>query len=263
MGVASLDIAATGMQAQQLFVDVTSNNLANANTTAYKLQVPQFQDLLYQDRRRVGTQSSDNATRVPAGIHLGLGSRLSSISRNVLQGTLQATQGPLDLAIQGKGYFQVTLPDGTIAYTRDGSIQLSPDGIMVTQDGYQFQPAITIPPNATSISINQSGQVSVTIQGQAEPSILGQFQTAAFINPPGLLAQGNNLFLESSASGTPQLGTPGADGFGTLIQGFLENSNVNPITELTNLIKAQRVYEMNSKIVTATDQMMQALNQSV
>lgn len=263
MGVASLDIAATGMQAQQMSVDVTSNNLANANTTGYKLQIAQFQDLLYQDYRRVGSNSSDNSTKVPSGIQIGLGAKIAAISRNVLQGTLQATQGPLDLAIQGKGYFQVTLPDGSIAYTRDGAFQLSPDGIIVTADGFQLQPAITIPPNATSVSINQSGQVSVTIQGQADPQILGQFQTAAFINPPGLLAQGNNLFLETSASGTPQLGTPGADGFGTLIQGFLENSNVNPITELTNLIKYQRVYEMCSTIVTKTDQMLQALNQAV
>jgi flagellar basal-body rod protein FlgG len=257
----SLATAATGMQAQQSYIDVISNNLANANTTAYKLQVPQFQDLLYQDRRRVGSNSSDN-TKVPSGIQLGLGTRLASISRNVLQGTLQATQGPLDLAVQGKGYFQVTLPDGTIAYTRDGAFQLSPDGIIVTADGYQLQPAITIPPNTTSISISQVGQVSVTIQGQAEPTTLGQFQTASFINPPGLLAQGNNLFLESAASGTPQLGTPGADGFGTMIQGFLENSNVNPITELTNMIKAQRVYEMNSKVITKSDEMLQALNQA-
>jgi len=258
----ALNIAATGMQAQQMFVDVSSNNLANINTTAYKLQIPLFQDLLYQDRRRVGTNSSDNSTRVPSGIQMGLGVKLAAISRNVLQGTLQATQGPLDIAVQGKGYFQVTQPDGSIAYTRDGSFQLSPDGIIVTADGFQLQPAITIPPNATSISINQSGEVSVTIQGQADPQILGQFQTASFINPPGLLAIGANLFIESSASGTPQLGTPGADGFGTLSQGFLESSNVNPITELTNLIKAQRVYEMNSTAVTKQDQMLQSLHQA-
>jgi flagellar basal-body rod protein FlgG len=262
MSTPSLDIAATGMQAQQMFVDVTSNNLANVNTTAYKLQVPLFQDLLYQDLHRVGSNSSDNGTKVPSGIQVGLGVKLAAISRNVLQGTLQATQGPLDLSVQGKGYFQITLPDGSIAYTRDGAFQLSPDGIIVTADGFQVQPAITIPPDATSISINQSGQVSVTIQGQADPQILGQFQTASFINPPGLLAKGSNLFLETSASGTPQLGTPGADGFGTLSQGFLESSNVNPITELTNLIKAQRVYEMNSTVVTKTDQMLSTIHQA-
>jgi len=258
----ALNIAASGMQAQQMFVDVSSNNLANINTTAYKLQVPLFQDLLYQDLRRVGAKSSDNATIVPSGIQKGLGAKLAAISRNVLQGTLQATQGPLDIAVQGKGYFQVTQPDGSIAYTRDGSFQLSPDGIIVTADGFPIQPAITIPPNATSISINQSGEVSVTIQGQADPQILGQFQTASFINPPGLLAMGSNLFLESSASGTPQLGTPGADGFGTLSQGFLESSNVNPITELTNLIKAQRVYEMCSTAITKQDQMLQTAHQA-
>lgn len=259
----SLDIASSGMQAQQLFVDVTSQNLANINTTAYKLQRPEFQDLLYQDLRRVGANSSDNSTIVPSGVQIGLGVKLAAIARNVNQGVTQPTEGPLDVAIQGKGYFQITLPDGTLAYTRDGAFQLSPDGIIVTADGYQLQPSITIPQNATSISVNQSGQVSVTIQGQTTPQILGQIQNAGFINPPGLQAIGNNLFLETAASGTPLLGTPGQDGFGTTLQGFLETSNVNPVTELTNLIRAQRVYEMNSTVVTKSDQMLQALTQSV
>lgn len=259
----ALDIAASGMQSQQLFVDVTSQNLANVNTTAYKMQRPEFQDLLYQNLRRVGTNSSDNSTIVPSGIQIGLGVKLAAVTRNTNQGPLQPTENPLDIAVQGKGYFQITQPDGTIAYTRDGAFQLSPDGIIVTADGFQLQPSITIPQNATSISINQSGEVSVTIQGQTDPQILGQIQTAAFINPPGLQAIGNNLFLETSASGTPLLGTPGLDGFGTMAQGFLESSNINPITELTNLIKAQRVYEMNSTIVTKSDQMLQSLNQSV
>ncbi len=259
----SLDIAATGMQAQQLFVDVTSQNLANINTTGYKLQAPLFQDLLYQDERRVGSNSSSNSTIVPTGIQIGLGVKLGAIGRDTSQGTLQNSGTPLDLAVQGKGYFQVALPDGTIAYTRDGSFQLDPSGILVTTDGYQVQPSITIPQNATSISINQSGQVSVTIQGQPTPQILGQLQTAGFINPPGLLATGGNLLVESAASGPPLLGTPGLDGFGTILQGFLEGSNVNPVTELTNLIKAQRVYEMNSKVVSKSDEMLQSLNQSV
>jgi flagellar basal-body rod protein FlgG len=263
MSLISLDVSATGMQAQQANIDVTSNNLANANTTGFKQQMAVFQDLLYQDSHRVGSKSSDNGTIVPTGSQRGLGVKLAAITRNIQQGTLQSTQGPLDIAIQGKGYLQVTLPDGSTAYTRDGSLQISPDGILVTNDGFQIQPAITIPVNATSVSINQSGEVSATLQGQADPQLLGQLLTASFINPAGLLAQGNNLLLETSASGTPQLGTPGADGAGTILQGFLENSNVDTITQLTNLIKAQRVYEMNAKVVTKSDEMLQAANQMV
>lgn len=259
----SLDIAATGMQAQQLYVDVTSQNLANINTTAYKLQRPEFQDLLYQDSRRVGTNSSDSGTVVPTGIQIGLGVKTGAIYRNNLQGAVQGTENTFDVAIQGKGYFQVTLPTGEIAYTRSGVFQLSPDGQMVTSDGFLLEPAITIPQNAISVSINQSGEVSATIPNQVDPQTVGQIQTVNFINPAGLSAQGNNLYLETTASGSPINGTPGLDGFGTLLQGFLETSNVNPVTELTNLIKAQRVYEMNSKVVSKSDEMLQALNQSV
>jgi flagellar basal-body rod protein FlgG len=259
----SLDIAATGMQAQQLYVDVTSQNLANINTTAYKLQRPEFQDLLYQNGRRVGANSSDSGTIVPTGIQIGLGVKTGAIYRNTGQGTVQVTENTLDVAVQGKGYFQITQPDGTIAYTRDGAFQLSPDGNIVTADGFQVEPAITIPQNATGVSINQSGEVAVILPAQVDPQIVGQLQTVNFINEAGLQAVGNNLYLETTASGTPLLGTPGTDGFGTILQGFLENSNVNPVTELTNLIKAQRVYEMNSKVVSKTDEMLQALNQSV
>jgi flagellar basal-body rod protein FlgG len=259
----SLDIAASGMQAQQTYVDVTSQNLANINTTAYKLQRPEFADLLYQNERSVGTNSSDNGTIVPTGIQIGLGVRLSAIDRNTSQGTLTQTSGPLDLAIQGKGFFQVTLPDGTLAYTRAGSFQIGPDGSIVTNDGYQITPTITLPQNATTITVDQSGEVSATIPGQTSPQILGQLQTVNFINEPGLQARGNNLFTETAASASPIIGTPGLDGFGTIIEGFLESSNVNPVTELTDLIKAQRVYEMNSKVVTKTDEMLQSLNQSV
>lgn len=259
----SLDIAATGMQAQQLYVDVTSQNLANINTTAYKLQRPEFQDLLYQNTRNVGANSSDNGTIVPTGTQIGLGVKTAAIYRNTGQGTLQSTENPLDIAVQGRGYYQITQPDGSIAYTRDGSFQLSPDGQLVTADGFAVEPAITIPQDALSVSINQSGEVSVTLQGQPAPTIVGQIQTVNFVNAAGLQAIGNNLFLETAASGSPLLGTPGLDGFGTLLQGFLENSNVNPVTELTNLIKAQRVYEMVSKVVEKTDQMYQSLTQSV
>lgn len=259
----SLDVAATGMQAQQLYVDVISQNLANVNTTSFKSERPEFQDLLYQNARRVGSNSADSGTIVPTGIQLGLGVKLAAIYRSVIQGTMQPTENPLDLAIQGKGYFQVTQPSGDLAYTRAGGLQLSPDGIIVTADGFELEPAITIPQDATGISINQSGEISVTIQGQIDPQVVGQLQTVNFINEPGLQAIGNNLYLETSASGAPILGTPGQDGFGTILQGFLESSNVNPVSELTALIKAQRVYEMNSKVVSKSDEMLQSLNQSV
>lgn len=259
----SLNIAATGMQAQQLYVDVTSQNLANINTTAYKLQRPEFADLLYQNQRAPGSNSADTGTLVPTGIQLGLGVRTTSISRNTTQGTLTSTSGPLDIAIQGRGYLQITLPTGQIAYTRDGSLQIGFDGSLVTNDGFAVTPTINIPQNATSITINQSGEVSVTIPNQTASQLLGQLQTTNFINEAGLQAIGNNLFLETAASGAAVVGAPGQDGLGTILQGFLETSNVNPVTELTNLIKAQRVYEMNSKIVSKTDEMLQALNQSI
>lgn len=259
----SLDIAATGMQAQQLYVDVTSQNLANINTTAYKLQRPEFEDLLYQNQRAAGTNSSDNGTLVPTGIQIGLGVRLAAIDRNTTQGTLTQTSAPLDMAIQGRGFFQINLPTGQLAYTRAGGFQISADGSLVTNDGFAVNPTIPIPQNATSISIDQSGEVSATIPGQTAPQLLGQLQTVNFINEAGLQATGNNLYTETAASGAPVIGSPGVDGFGTILQGFLESSNVNPVTELTNLIKAQRVYEMNSKVITKTDEMLQSLNQSV
>lgn len=259
----SLDIAATGMQAQQLYVDVTSQNLANINTTAYKLQRPEFQDLLYQNDKRVGTNSADSGTIVPTGIQIGLGVKTGAIYRNTNQGTLQNTTNSLDVAIQGKGFLQVTLPSGELAYTRAGALQLSPNGIIVTADGNQIEPAITVPPTATAISINQSGEVFATIPNQVAPQNLGQFQTTGFINEAGLQAIGGNMYMETVASGAPVTGTPGTDGFGTMLQGYLESSNVDAVTELTNLIKAQRVYEMNSKIISKSDEMLQNLNQSV
>lgn len=258
----SLNIAATGLAAQQLHVDTISHNLANMTTTGYKAERPEFQDLLYQDLRRVGANSTDQGTVIPTGVQIGLGVKNSAISRQVGQGTLQATENPLDIAMQGKGYFQIELPDGSIAYTRDGAFKLSPDGIIVTRDGYVVQPAITVPDDATDISINSSGQVEVILQGQVEPQQLGQLEIATFINPPGLKAIGDNLFLESEASGDPTLGNPGEEGFGTMLQGYLENSNVDPVSEITQLIVAQRAYEMNTKVITASDQMLQALNQS-
>jgi flagellar basal-body rod protein FlgG len=259
----ALDIAATGLQTQQTYVDVISQNLANTNTTGYKAQRPEFTDLLYQNRRSAGTSSSDNGTLLPTGIQLGLGSRLSSISRDVSQSSITQSSGSLDMALSGRGYFQITLPDGTTGYTRDGSFQKSADGNIVTKEGFQLTPTITIPSNATSISIDASGQVSVTLPTQAAASILGTIQTAVFVNEEGLQAQGNNLFTETAASGSPITGTPNQDGFGGIRQGYLEDSNVDSTKELTNLIKAQRVYEMNSKVITKVDAMLQSLNQSV
>lgn len=258
----SLYIAATGMQAQQTNVDVISHNLANQTTTGYKAQRAEFQDLIYQDLRRVGSNSSDVGTIVPTGVQIGLGVKTGAIYRNTEQGTVKQTEGPLDVAIQGKGYLQIELPNGDIAYTRNGAFKLSPDGEIVTMDGFLVQPAIAVPEDAIDISINPAGEVEVTLEGQVDPVNLGQFEIATFINPPGLEAIGDNMFLETAASGDPILGIAGEEGFGTILQGYLENSNVNPVSEITNLIVAQRAYEMNSKIITASDEMLQALNQS-
>jgi len=257
----SLDIAAGGLQAQQTNVDVISQNLANLSTTAYKRQIPEFRDLLYQNITRVGATSSDSGTIIPTGIQLGLGVKTAAIHRDIQQGTLNSTTEPLDLAINGRGYFQITMPDGTTSYTRDGTFQISPTGEIVTADGFALTPTITIPQNATAISINSSGVVEATIPAQTNPSQIGQMQLATFINENGLQALGDNLFAETQASSTPVTGNPGLDGVGTVQQGFLENSNVNPVTEITNLIVAQRAYEMNTKVVTASDQMLQDLYQ--
>lgn len=257
----ALDIAATGLQAQQTNVDVISQNLANISTTGYKRQIPEFHDLLYQDLRRVGATSSDTGTIIPTGIQLGLGVKTAAIHRDVQQGTLNSTSGPLDLAISGRGYFQITLPDGTTAYTRDGTFQISATGEIVTANGFPVSPAITIPQNATAVSVNASGVVEATIPNQTSTSNLGQIQLATFINDNGLQATGDNLFLETTASSTPVVGTPGLDGVGNIQQGFLENSNVNSVSEITNLIVAQRAYEFNTKVITASDQMLQSLAQ--
>jgi flagellar basal-body rod protein FlgG len=255
----ALDIAATGMQAQQTNVEVISNNIANMTTTGYKRQRAEFQDLIYQNLRVVGSNSSDQSTIVPAGAQIGLGVKTAGIYRISDQGTLQQTGNSLDLAIQGNGYFQVTLPSGQTAYTRDGTFSLAPDGTIVTADGYVVQPGVTIPSNATSVTINSSGQVQVTLDGQTAPQTLGQLQLAVFPNNTGLSAEGSNLFLQTAASGDPVSGTPGSPGFGTTMQGFVEASNVNVVSEITNLITAQRAYEMNSQVITAADQMLSTL----
>ncbi len=257
----AMNIAATGMQAQQTNVEVISNNIANMNTTAYSRRRPEFTDLLYENLKRVGTNSSDNNTIVPSGIQIGLGVMTNSVYRLTQQGSLTNTDNTLDLAIQGKGYFQVQLPTGETAYSRDGSFQLSPTGQIVTSDGYTVIPGITINPLATGVTINSSGQVSITLDGQTTPSVAGQFQLAEFPNEAGLEAMGNNLYLQTASSGSASTANPGAPGFGTILQGFLESSNVNVVTEVTDLISAQRAYEMNSKVIQTTDEMLQTVNQ--
>jgi len=257
----ALNIAATGMQAQQTNVEVISNNIANMNTTGYSRRRAEFTDLLYQNMKRVGSNSSDNNTIVPTGIQLGLGVRTASVYRITEQGSLTSTSNSLDLAVQGKGYFEVQLPSGQTAYTRDGEFQLSSTGQIVTSQGYTVMPAITVPTNALSVTVNSSGQVSVSLTGQTSDTIVGQLQLATFPNEAGLEAQGDNLFLETAASGTGVVSTPGSTGFGTLLQGYLESSNVNTVTEITDMISAQRAYEMNSKVIQSADEMLQTLNQ--
>jgi len=253
----SLSIAATGMMAQQLNVEVISNNIANMSTTGFKRQHAEFQDLLYQNLRRVGTNSSDTGTIVPSGVQIGLGVKTGSVSRVMTQGDMNNTGNKLDLAIQGRGYFRITMPSGTDAYTRAGNFQLSPDGQIVTSDGYAVAPGITIPPEASDITISKDGQVQATIPGQTTPQIVGQLELSNFQNEAGLDPQGDNLFIETAASGAPTTGAPASTGFGGLQQGFLETSNVNAVTEISDLITAQRAYEMNAKIITASDEMMQ------
>lgn len=254
----SLSTGATGMMAQQLNVEVISNNIANMSTTAFKRQRAEFQDLLYQNMRRPGSTSSDANTIVPTGVQIGVGVRAAGVYRIHEQGNLTLTGNSYDLAISGKGFYQITLPSGETAYTRAGSFQVDGQGQLVTVDGYQLQPGITVPQGALSVSIDATGIVEARIAGQAQPQQLGQIQLATFINEAGLEATGDNLFLETPASGQPTVGNPNAIGFGTLRQGYLETSNVNPVQEITNLISAQRAYEMNSKVITASDEMLQA-----
>ena len=257
----AMNIAATGMLAQQTNVEVIANNIANQNTTGFKRQRAEFQDLLYQTDRRAGAQSSDTGTIVPVGVQIGIGVKTAAVYRITTQGNLTTTSNPLDVAIQGRGFFQILQPDGTTAYTRAGSFQLSPTGQVVTADGFTVQPGITVPQNTVAISINASGQVQAQVAGQTAPQTVGQFQLANFPNEAGLEALGNNLFLETPASGAPITGNPTSIGFGALNQGLLETANVDIVSEITNLITAQRAYEMNSKVIQTTDQMMTSLNQ--
>ncbi len=257
----SLSIAATGMMAQQLNVEVISNNIANMTTAGYKRRRAEFQDLLYQNERRIGASSSDIGTVVPAGVQIGLGVKPAAVYRVHEQGNMTSTDNPLDLAIQGEGYFIVELPSGQLAYTRDGSFQLSPNGLLVTADGYTVSPGITVPEDAVQVIVNPSGQVQAKLQSQINPVDLGQLETAIFPNDAGLEAIGNNFLVETPASGPAAVATPGTAGYGELQQGFIESSNVNPVAEITALITAQRAYDLNSKVITASDEMMATVTQ--
>ncbi len=254
----SLWISKTGMEAQQTQLDAISNNLANVSTNGYKRSHAVFEDLMYQNLRQAGAATSDQ-TQLPTGLQMGLGTRAVATSRNFSQGSLQQSSNTFDLAIQGNGFFQIQLPDGTTGYTRDGSLQVSATGQLVTNDGYTVQPGITIPATAQSVTIGKDGSVSVVLPGATAPTVAGQIQLANFVNPAGLEPKGQNLYGETAASGTPNAGVPGLNGLGTVQQGFVETSNVNVVEELVQMIQTQRAYELNSKSIQTSDQMLQKL----
>lgn len=258
----ALWIAKTGLDAQQTRMSVTANNLANVNTTGFKRDRAVFEDLLYQNVRQAGAQSSQD-TQLPSGLSIGTGVRTVATEKLFTQGNLAQTGNSLDMAVQGRGFFEILLPDGTLGYTRDGSFQLDSEGQIVNSSGYVLQPGITIPSNVQSITIGVDGTVSVSVAGEATPQQLGNIQLVDFINPTGLQARGENLFAETAASGAPQPGTPGLDGRGTIAQGSVETSNVNVVEELVNMIETQRAYEINSKAISATDEMLQYVNNNL
>ncbi|HEX7638314.1 MAG TPA: flagellar basal-body rod protein FlgG [Burkholderiaceae bacterium] len=256
----SLWISKTGMEAQQLQLDNISHNLANVATTGYKKSHAEFEDLIYQNLRQSGSATSDQ-TQLPNGLQVGLGVRPVATARDFTQGALQQTGNSLDVAISGNGFLQVTMPDGTTGYTRDGSLKMDANGQIVTNNGYVVQPGITVPPTAQSVSIAADGTVTATLPGNATPSTLGQLQLASFANPAGLDPKGENIYAETAASGTPSSAAPGTNGLGHLQQGFLETSNVNVVEELVSMISTQRAYELNSKAIQTSDQMLQRLGQ--
>lgn len=258
--IRSLWIAKTGLEAQQTQMDVISNNLANVSTTGFKRSRAVFEDLLYQNLRQPGAQSSQQ-TQIPSGLQIGTGVRPIATERIHTQGNLQQTGNQFDLAIQGNGFFQILLPDGNTAYTRDGSFQSDSQGQLVTASGYVVQPAITLPANVTSVTVGLDGVVSVTQSGVAAPVQVGSIQLATFINPAGLESMGQNLYLETASSGAPGTNVPGTNGTGSISQGYVETSNVNVVEELVNMIQTQRAYEINSKAITTSDQMLQRLTQ--
>ncbi|QEA12589.1 flagellar basal-body rod protein FlgG [Comamonas flocculans] len=256
----SLWIAKTGMTAQQTNLDVISHNLANVSTTGFKRNNAVFEDLVYQNLRQVGAQA-DEQNQLPTGLHLGLGVNVVATSRKFTQGSLQQSENNLDVAIDGKGFLEITMPDGTTAYTRDGSFKLDSQGRVVTSNGLPVAPGLMVPPDTKNISIAQDGSVSVTVAGNPQPQQIGQLTMSSFINPAGLEPVGQNLFRESAASGAPQQGQPGTNGLGILKQGFVENSNVNVVEELISMIQTQRAYDLNSKAVQTSDQMLARLSQ--
>ncbi|MEH6520676.1 flagellar basal-body rod protein FlgG [Sulfitobacter sp.] len=257
----ALTIAATGMSAQQMRVETISNNLANMSTTGYNARRAEFADLHYQQMARAGSVNASDGTVLPTGVQLGLGVRPAAVSLHLQQGSLSATQGDLDVAIDGQGYLEVTLPSGQTAYTRDGGLKRTGDGLIVTSEGFAVGPEITIPSDARSISINSDGEVYAYFDDAAEAQLLGQFTLTGFTNSKGLEAIGSNMFLETEASGPALVSSPGEDGLGTLRQGYLEDSSVDAVREITELIEAQRGYEMNAKVISAVDQMMSATTQ--
>lgn len=259
--IRSLDIGATGMLAQQTNVDVISNNIANMTTSGFKRQRAEFRDLIYQNKIRPGTTSSDVGTIVPSGMQLGLGTSVASIYRLHEQGTIRMTENDFDLAITGEGYFQIEMPSGETAYTRSGVFQVNQDGEIVTAQGYRLLPGISIPDDALSVRISEAGEVQVSLPNQTAVQNVGQIQTATFLNRGGLEAIGDTLFLETEASGAPTVGTPDTDNYGSILQGALENSNVNIVEEITSLIAAQRAYEMNSNVISTSDEMLQTITQ--
>ncbi|MDP2325945.1 MAG: flagellar basal-body rod protein FlgG [Gammaproteobacteria bacterium] len=258
----ALWVAKTGLDAQQTRMTVVSNNLANVNTTGFKRGRAVFEDLLYQNVTQAGGSTSQN-TESPTGLTLGTGVRVVATEKTFTQGSAQQTNNALDVLIQGRGFFQVLQPDGSLAYSRDGSFKIDSEGRLVTANGYEIQPSMTIPSDAQSITIGIDGTVQATLAGQTSPTSLGTLQLADFINPAGLQPKGQNLFIETAASGTPQVANPGLEGIGTLVQGSLEGSNVNVVEELVSMIETQRAYEMNSKAISTADQMLQYLNNNL
>ena len=258
----ALWVAKTGLSAQDTNLTTISNNLANVSTTGFKRDRAEFQDLLYQIKRQPGAQSTQDS-ELPSGLQLGTGVRIVGTQKNFTAGSLQTTEQPLDMAIDGRGFFQILQPDGTTSYTRDGTFHLDSNGQIVNASGFALEPAIVIPNDAQTFTVGRDGTVSITVSGNPAAQVIGNLQTADFINPAGLQAVGNNLFLETAASGAPQVGTPGLNGFGTTLQNTLETSNVSTVEEMVNMITTQRAYEMNSKVISTADQMLSFVTQNL
>ncbi|CDF95736.1 flagellar basal-body rod protein FlgG [Pseudomonas corrugata] len=258
----ALWVAKTGLSAQDTNLTTISNNLANVSTTGFKRDRAEFQDLLYQVKRQPGAQSTQDS-ELPSGLQVGTGVRIVGTQKNFTAGSLQTTEQPLDMAIDGRGFFQILQPDGTTSYTRDGTFHLDSNGQIVNASGFALEPAIVVPNNAQTFTVGRDGTVSITVAGNPAAQVIGNLQTADFINPAGLQAVGNNLFLETAASGAPQIGTPGLNGFGTTLQNTLETSNVSTVEEMVNMITTQRAYEMNSKVISTADQMLSFVTQNL